>query len=296
VRDAPERRHPLAGLEHVAGRNGPDAHAVGREAGPPVVEDRGHAPQAAALAQRLEPLEDRRDRYAEPLGGGRVGFGDHRHRALRGANRGDVLLAERDRLELHRLGGLAGGAQRLGPALHLEVHADLEQAQRRELADRLRAGPLGDDVERSVQAQARVGLDRDREPEVEVVVAQVVVRDARVRVDELGGTVRVGGIDLRGDQHRGVAERARVEDRRDLADDPLVEQPADALQDLVLGQPSEPRDGRERARVEREPPLHEVEQLLVGLVERHRGAARARPDLGDRRLRAQIHPATSLAW
>ena len=44
--------------------------------------------------------------------------------------------------------------------------------------------------------------------------------DARVRIDDLGGPVRVLRIDLGGDQHRLVAERPRVEDRRDLADDP----------------------------------------------------------------------------
>jgi len=61
------------------------------------------------------------------------------------------------------------------------------------------------------------------------------VGDARVGVDDLGGPVGVLGVDLGGDQHRGVAQRARVEDRRDLADDAPVEQPLDALEHLASG-------------------------------------------------------------
>ena len=83
-----------------------------------------------------------------------------------------------------------------------------------------------EDVERALQAERRVLLDGDREPHVELVVAQVVVRDAGVRVDDLRRPPRVLGVDLRRDEHRPVAERARVEDRRDLADDPVVEQVA----------------------------------------------------------------------
>jgi hypothetical protein len=49
------------------------------------------------------------------------------------------------------------------------------------------------------------------------------------------GAPRVLGVDLGGDEHRGVAERARVEDRRDLADDALVEQALHAREHLLLG-------------------------------------------------------------
>ena len=86
-------------------------------------------------------------------------------------------------------------------------------------------------VERALQAELGVLLDGEREPHVELVVAQVVVADAGVRVDDLRGAPGVLGIDLRGDEHRAVAERARVVDRRDLADDALVEQPLDARHD-----------------------------------------------------------------
>ena len=84
------------------------------------------------------------------------------------------------------------------------------------------------------------------------------------------------GVDLGGDEHRRVAERARVEDRRDLADDALVEQVLDALEHLVLGRPASSATRGERARLEREAALHQVQELLVGLVERDGGAVLAR--------------------
>ena len=49
------------------------------------------------------------------------------------------------------------------------------------------------------------------------MVALVVVADARVLADDRGGLVDVVGVDLRRDERRRVAERARVEDRRELA-------------------------------------------------------------------------------
>ena len=172
----------------------------------------------------------------ERCGGGRVGLGDHRHVALERADHGDVELVVGLGLGLGRLDRLGGRlGQRLGAALHLQVHADLEQLQRRQLADRLGAGLARQHVERALQPERRVGLGGDREPDVELVVAQVVVRDAGVRVDDVGRPPRVLGIDLGRDQHRRVAERAGVEDRRDLADDPLVEQVLDAGDHLLLG-------------------------------------------------------------
>ena len=98
--------------------------------------------------------------------------------------------------------------------------------------------------QRALEAELRVRLGRDREPQVELVVAQVVVRDAGVRVDDSRRAVRVLGVDLGGDEHRAVAERARVEDRRDLADDALVQQVLDARHRLVLGDPGQLGDAR----------------------------------------------------
>jgi hypothetical protein len=53
-----------------------------------------------------------------------------------------------------------------------------------------------------------------------------------------------------------------------------------APQHLLLGYLRRSRDGLVRARLEREPALHEVEQLLVELVERDGGAVLAASQLG----------------
>jgi hypothetical protein len=68
-----------------------------------------------------------------------------------------------------------------------------------------------------------------------------------------GRAVRVLRVDLRGDEHRREAERPRVEDRRDLADDAPVEQALDAGHHLLLRQPRALGDSQERA-------LHEAER------------------------------------
>jgi hypothetical protein len=118
------------------------------------------------------------------------------------------------------------------------------------------------------------------------------VRDARVRVDEPRRAVGVRGVDLGRHQHRAVAERAGVEDRRELADDALVEQPLDTRHNVGLGNAGELGHVRERALGEGEAALHQVEQLLVGLVQRDGAAVATRADLGY----WLSHRATSLAW
>jgi hypothetical protein len=96
---------------------------------------------------------------------------------------------------------------------------------------------------------------------------------------DLGGAPRVLGVDLRGDEHRAVAERARVVDRGDLADDPVGEQRLDAGEDLLLGDARLAGHGGVRPRLEREAALHEVEQLALDVLERARRAVLAAADL-----------------
>jgi hypothetical protein len=170
----------------------------------------------------------------------------------------------------------------------------------RELADRLRTGLLLKDLERAVEPERGVGRRRDREPEIELVGAEVVVRDARVRIDDPGGALRVLGVHLRRDQHRRVPQRAGVEDRRDLANDPLVQQPLGAAQRLLHSEPRAGRDGREGLGVEREARLEQVHEPLVVVVERNRRAAAAGADLRSRlpewRVRAaQSQPPAAIA-
>jgi hypothetical protein len=130
------------------------------------------------------------------------------------------------------------------------------------------------------------------QPDVEVVVAQVVVRHARVRVDDLRRPPGVLGIDLGRHQHRAVAEHACVEDRRDLADDSPVQQPLRSGQNLVLGELGRLGDGRERPLREREAALKQVEEAPVEVVERDGRAVPSAPNLRYR----LSHRATSFAW
>ena len=140
------------------------------------------------------------------------------------------------------------------------------------------------------------------------MIAQIVVGDAGVLIDRLRGAMWMLGIDLGRDEHRGVAERARVEDRRDLADDALVEKSLHAAHRLRFVDPGELRHLPVGSGREREAALHEVEQLAVELVEWNRGAVLAAADLGCRRrdpraadgaglqLWSASHRAASFAW
>src|SRR3712207_7666236 len=65
--------------------------------------------------------------------------------------------------------------------------------------------------------------------------------------------------------------------RSHLADDPVIQQALRAGEHLVLAHLRQLGDAAERARLEREAPLEEVEQPPVEVVERDRGAA------GDRK-------------
>jgi hypothetical protein len=205
-----------------------------------------------------------------------------------------------------RRGG--GARERVSAGLHLQVHADLEQLQRRQLAHRLGTGLARQHLEGPFEPELGVGLRGDREPEVELVVAQVVVRDAGVLVDHLCRPVGMLGIHLRRHQHGGVPERAGVEDRGHLPDDALLEQPPDALHRLLF------RDLRERGDVlvgprrDREAALHQVQQAPVDVIQRHRGAVLAGAELRGRgrgatgvgvladQLFSASHPAASFAW
>src|SRR4029079_10495442 len=103
---------------------------------------------------------------------------------------------------------------------------------------------------------------------------------------------RVRGVDLGRHEHRAVAERARVEDRRELADDALVEQALDTRHNVGLRNAGEFGNVRKRALGEGEAALHQVEQLLVGLVQRDGAAVPPRAN-----FRYWLsHLATSLAW
>jgi hypothetical protein len=87
-------------------------------------------------------------------GGGVVGPLGHRHRALECADHRDVGVVVRLALELARRGCLDRGREGIGALLHLEIHVDLEEGERRQLADRLRAGQPPQRLERPLEPEA----------------------------------------------------------------------------------------------------------------------------------------------
>ena len=168
---------------------------------------------------------------------------------------------------------LLGG--RVATALHVEVDADLEEAQRRHRPDRLHLGQLAEQLDRAVEAELRVRRHAQREPDVELVLALVVVGHAGMRVEHRGGRVGPLGRGARGHQHDAVAQPAGVEDRRDLADDSLAAQPRDPLEHLVLGHLQLLAQRRVGPLDERELVLDQVTQALVGASITVEGYARA---------------------
>jgi hypothetical protein len=76
--------------------------------------------------------------------------GARRHVSLGGADHVLVELVICNRLEVDGLHGDALAGECLGAALHFEVHADLEQFERGQLANRLGAGESLEHVQRAV--------------------------------------------------------------------------------------------------------------------------------------------------
>ena len=258
-------------------------------------EDRRDPAQQPALGHLRHVLEQPLHGHAELRRRRHVRLGDDRLVPLGRANHRHVEVVVGLLAELARLLGGSGRGQLGRGALHLEVHADLEQLERRKLPDRLGALEVLEHVERALQAQTRLLLDGDREPQVELVIAQVVVGHPGMLVDHLRRAVGMLGIHLGGHQHRGVAEGPRVVDRGDLADDPVVQQRPHPPHDLLLAEAGLASDRGVGPGLEREAALHEVEHPLVGLVERHGRAVLARADLG-RSYPSCSHCAASLAW
>ena len=125
-----------------------------------------------------------------------------------------------------RLDELGGG---VAIALDVEIDADLEEAQRGHRPDHVDLGELSEQLDGAIEAELRARRDGEREPHVQLVLAQVVVAHARVRrEDRRRGVLALGGR-ARRDEHAAVAEPTRVEDRGDLADDLLLAQGGHAL-------------------------------------------------------------------
>src|SRR5215218_3612779 len=210
----------------------PDPHGVGPEAGLAVVEDRGKAAHDLAVAQIVGPLQKilmsetdlpspqverpRRQRYV----------------LLEGPDGCLVILRDVP------VGALAVGFAVLrgllfrgGAGVHIQGHPDLEELQGGQDTGLLGAANVMQHVHGAFKAQAGVGRDGHRVPEVELVVAFVVVGDAGVGVDGLGALVEL----VASDPKFAPDGLERLPLQRDLALDPVEYLPVGAVHHATAG-------------------------------------------------------------
>src|SRR5205085_10701814 len=105
----------------------------------------------------------------------------------------------------------------------------LELAERRQRANALALRSAAENVDRLLDAELRRRRDGNREPQVQIVIAAIVLRDARMRVDDVRRLLDVIVGHLRGHEARAIAESAHVEVRAELLDDPFALEPLGAL-------------------------------------------------------------------
>ncbi len=153
-----------------------------------------------------------------------------------------------------------------GLAGHVELHADLVQLERRQLARHRRSGLAVQHVDVLVERLAR--RHRDRVPEVVCVVALVVVAHARVLVDDAPRRRRCASGSTLAATSADVYPSARVSKiAESWRSTPASLTRCDALADLGLGDAEPLAEHRVRRGVEREVPLHRVQELAVEVVE-----------------------------
>ena len=146
----------------------------------------------------------------------------------------------------------------------VEFYADFEEFEGGQHAGRLGPGVSVKYVERFLEPEFAVRRDGQGVPEVEGVVAEVVVGDAGVGVDDLDGVVEVTWINFGGDEGGLVAEGFGVEDGGDLADDAVLLEGFGAREDFGFGEVELLGDLREWAGDEGDLGLERVEELFVG--------------------------------
>ena len=274
VRHRGEAGHLRADLVELVLGYGPHAHRVRLESGAAVVHHRGEAAHQLAFLERAQRRRARRPRSTPMPICSRVRPRTAARRSARSCCTTRIVASSRSERSGAGISALRSGrscsstsafAFGRGLAGHVELHADLVQRDRRQRARDARTRLAVQHVDVLVEGVAR--RDRDRVPEVVVVVALVVVAHAGVFADHRGGFVDVVGVDLRRDERRRVAERTRVEDRRQLAQHAVLLHLRDAGPHRRFVDAEAFGEDRERPGVEREVPLDRVQQLAVEVVQ-----------------------------
>src|SRR5918994_283589 len=245
----------------------PDPHRVGPEAGLAVVEDGGEAAHDLAGAQVVGPFQKLLVGETDLPSPQVERTGRKRNVLLKGPDGGLIVFRDVPVGALPvGLAVLRGLLLRRCAGIHIQGHPDLEELQGGQNAGLLGAAYVVQNVDGAFESQAGVGRDGDGIPEVELVVALVIVGDAGVGAYGLGAFAQPVVRDPGGDQARLVAEDARVEDSADLAYHPPPLERLYTPDDLVTRDSQLAPDGLERLPLQRDLALDPVEYLSVGAV------------------------------
>ena len=104
--------------------------------------------------------------------------------------------------------------------------------QRRQRPGAERSGLPVQNLQRTSQTEPGRRRDGQRVPEIENMIALVIMRDAGVGIDDVGDFVFPVRVALAGDERRFVTERLGIEDGADLTDGAPGFERADALHDF----------------------------------------------------------------
>lgn len=119
-------------------------------------------------------------------------------------------------------------------SFNVKPHANFKKSQRWESPRDFRSRELVQAFQGGIESKSAEWRNGNGVPEIEFVVAPVVVAHAGVLVDDANRFVKAIGRNFCCDKAGGVTEAARVKNRADLADDPVCLELADVLDDLMF--------------------------------------------------------------
>src|SRR5262249_8836527 len=154
----------------------------------------------------------------------------------------------------------------------IKLDADFEEAKGGEHAGGLSAAAAVENVQGFFEAEFGIGRDGERIPEIEGVIAAVIVGEARGVVDKFWGVGWGGIFDAGGNEGALVGEGFGIKDGADLADEGALGggggfKGGDAANDFVFIGFERAGDLGKRAFHEGNLRLEEVEELMVDGVE-----------------------------
>ena len=263
VADEGERADPAARLRDLRIIDVPHRHAVGAVAEGVVVRHRGDAPDRAGVEHALQAPHDLGRIEAGLRGDGMAGAGDQRQPCLGGGDDGAVGRVERS---ARRRGAahFAGRRPTRGPALAgVELEPDVVLLQLRHVVDRA-SGVRRDRFEDRRDRGRRLG--GEHEPQVQLVLALVVVRHLLEGVDGGGDRIEPFGRDLHGGEGDRPAKALGVVHRPEAGEHAVREQAAQPPDEDGFLHPQRLGRRRERTLAHRHAVLQRVDDGAVEII------------------------------